>query len=316
MPPIPAFLDTVGDLVLVGTALTPASDDVVRTAARLAELLDARLHLAHFLPVPELPADLREEAVTARPRSLSEEEGERDAVERLLEQVERVGLETSRLAGTTVAVGPAHRLLAQMAESLAADVVVVGAHERGEGAAELRARLPGSTADRVVRSGVAPVLVVRDGLELPPRHVLLAVDLSPPSEHAFAAGLDLLARIGARSVEALFVVSPFQGRVADEQMDYDTALDTARRELERMCEFHGYELPEAPRAAVRRGFPRQRILEEAQRTGADLVMVGSHGRSGYERFLLGSVAEEILRDAPVSVLVLPARDPDDPEDGS
>lgn len=313
MPPIPVFRDPDGDVVLVGTALTPDSDRVVRTAVALAERLGARLHLAHFLPAPELPSNLREEAMTPGPRTMVDEERERDAVERLLEQVDRVGLDTSRLAGTTVSVGPAHRLLSQMAESLAAAVVVVGAHERGEGDPASRAGLLGSTADRVVRSGVAPVLVVRDGLELPPRHVLLAVDLSPPSEHAFSAGLDLLARLGARSVEALFVVGPVEGRVEGEEVDYDAALRTARSELERMCEFHGYELPEAPRAAVRRGLPRQGILEEAQRTGTDLVLVGSHGRSGYEHLLLGSVAEEVLRNAPVSVLVLPARDPDDPD---
>lgn len=304
MPPIPVFRDPDGDVVLVGTALTPASDAVVEAGAELARLLDARLHLAHFLPPAQPVFGLRDQAAT--PAALSEEDRERDAVERLLEQVQRTGLDAERVASTTVSSGPAHRLLTQMAESVAATVVVVGAHEE-----EGRSGLLGSTADRVVRSAAWPVLVVRPPLEVPPRHALVTVDLSPPSEAAFSAGLDLLARLGARSVEALFLVSPFQGRVGDEKVDYDTSLDAARRELGRMCEFHGYELLERPRAVVRRGFPRQGILEEAERTGADLVVMGSHGRSGYERFLLGSVTEQVLRRAPVSVLVLAARDPED-----
>jgi nucleotide-binding universal stress UspA family protein len=46
------------------------------------------------------------------------------------------------------------------------------------------------------------------------------------------------------------------------------------------------------------------IAEEAQRWGADLVVVGTHGRRGLERLILGSVAEGVARTAPVSVLLV------------
>jgi len=55
---------------------------------------------------------------------------------------------------------------------------------------------------------------------------------------------------------------------------------------------------------VRQGDPRQEILEEAKEWGADLIVVGSHGRTGIQRWLLGSVAEHVVRHAPCSVEVV------------
>jgi nucleotide-binding universal stress UspA family protein len=55
---------------------------------------------------------------------------------------------------------------------------------------------------------------------------------------------------------------------------------------------------------VRVGDPRVEICEEARRWGADLIMVGSHGRTGLRRFLMGSVAQSVVRHAPCSVEVV------------
>ena len=61
------------------------------------------------------------------------------------------------------------------------------------------------------------------------------------------------------------------------------------------------------------GAPGARLLELARELAADLIIVGTHGRSGPRRVLLGSVAEEVLRDAPCNVLVVrlspPAEEP-------
>jgi nucleotide-binding universal stress UspA family protein len=67
-------------------------------------------------------------------------------------------------------------------------------------------------------------------------------------------------------------------------------------------------LDEAPRVeqAVFYGAPAEGILEEIQLRGADLVVMSTHGRGGLTRFLLGSVADEVFRHAPVPVLLVPA----------
>ena len=55
--------------------------------------------------------------------------------------------------------------------------------------------------------------------------------------------------------------------------------------------------------ALRRGDPRTAIVDEANERKADLIVIGSHGRTGVRRWLLGSVAEHIVRHAPCSVEV-------------
>lgn len=57
-------------------------------------------------------------------------------------------------------------------------------------------------------------------------------------------------------------------------------------------------------AAVRSGNPKELILEEAKEWNADLIVVGSHGRRGFRRFLLGSVSEAVAMKAHCSVVVL------------
>ena len=63
-------------------------------------------------------------------------------------------------------------------------------------------------------------------------------------------------------------------------------------------------------AVVREGNAAAEILEEATTTGADLLAIGTHGRSGFERLVLGSVTEKILRRARCPVLTIPRRLPD------
>jgi nucleotide-binding universal stress UspA family protein len=53
-----------------------------------------------------------------------------------------------------------------------------------------------------------------------------------------------------------------------------------------------------------RGDPREAIVEAARKTGADLVVVGSHGRTGIGKLVLGSVASHVVTHAPCSVLVV------------
>lgn len=65
-------------------------------------------------------------------------------------------------------------------------------------------------------------------------------------------------------------------------------------------------------AAVREGDPRSAIIDEANEWGADLIVVGSHGRTGLTRWLLGSVAQAVVGHAPCSVEVVRTRESQGP----
>jgi nucleotide-binding universal stress UspA family protein len=57
------------------------------------------------------------------------------------------------------------------------------------------------------------------------------------------------------------------------------------------------------RTLIREGFPPEEILEQAAEGGHDLIVMGTHGRTGLKRALLGSVTERVVREAPVPVMV-------------
>ena len=66
-------------------------------------------------------------------------------------------------------------------------------------------------------------------------------------------------------------------------------------------------LPSSTHEFVQTGIPGPTIIQKAKEWAADLIVIASHGRSGVPRALLGSVAEEVIRNAPCPVLVVRAQ---------
>ncbi len=278
--------------VLVGTSLDEYSEAVARLGAEAARAAGATLVLVHASSSPGVggwspPLDA---SGLLRP---AEDDALRAA---LAEQAARVG------AGEWILeAGPPHRVLSEAAERRDAGLIVTGAVSGGP-----VARVLGSTADRVIRKALRPVLVARGALRLPLKRVLAPVDLSPLSGQAFRRGVGLLRSLGGDGpfpqVEALFVLSAVQ-RQTSPQFTPEQIDRLAAEELESFVASHagGAEA----RRRVRTGNVREEILAELAETGADLVMIGTHGLGGFDRFAIGSVAADVLREAPCSVLVLP-----------
>lgn len=133
--------------------------------------------------------------------------------------------------------------------------------------------------------------------------ILVPVDFSEPSLAALRYAKALAKEDGA----ALIVVHVIQPFHEDWRME-TTQLQRAVRERARaeMRELVARELP-APvdaRAKVRIGHPVEEIVAVARESGAELIVIATHGRSGLRHVLLGSVAERVVRHAPCPVLVV------------
>jgi len=148
------------------------------------------------------------------------------------------------------------------------------------------------------------------------RQILCPVDFSPFSRRA----LDHAAVL-ARWYEAELTVvhvSPFMPAVLGLEPAVSAATlapfdrETLGREL---LEFVGEtaKTRPAPQLLIRSGPAAATILECATETNADLVVLGTHGRTGFERFMLGSVTEKVVRKARCPVLTVPCRASGDPE---
>jgi nucleotide-binding universal stress UspA family protein len=133
---------------------------------------------------------------------------------------------------------------------------------------------------------------------LPPRQVLVAVDLSPTS----AAALRLAVGFGGET-EALLVFVPGVDRLS--HMASDDLERTAQAALVEFVGRHAGPRAEQVRTLVRSGEARREILAEVKLRSPDLLVFGTHGPKALERLLIGSVAEHLADHASSSALVVP-----------
>ena len=274
-------------MVLAGTSLGPESDAVVRAALRLARSGRGRLLLVHALEPPPVPGGHTGFALAAPQLQAAARAG-------LREQLARVGAWPNEVAGLEAELGSPGPVLRSAAERLNADVVVVGA----VAGAPLPLHHVGSTVRHLLREGSSPVLVVKGEPRLPPVRVLAPLDLSLLAADALRGGLALLSgAAGDRLPEVVALCAVDDG--AEETAEPQAALAAFLAE-------HAADYGGTLRCEVRRGDAVAEILAAGEREHPDLLLLGTHGRSGWQRLRLGSVAEAIVRDAPVSVLVVPA----------
>lgn len=205
--------------------------------------------------------------------------------------------------------GEAYPEIIRRAETWGADLVVVGA-KAGRG---LLASFLGGVADRVVRYAHCPVIVARNVRER--GHVVVATDLSDPSLPAIEAGI-AESRLRGGGVTVLHVL-PLTSAISEGPYGVSVATASSRTLFEaeeatkaayearltaEMKERLALEEPVSIRVVS--GPPAATVVSVASSLDAELIVVGTRGRTGLSRVVLGSVAEEIVRTAHSSVMVV------------
>ena len=147
-------------------------------------------------------------------------------------------------------------------------------------------------------------------MPLLPRSILVPTDFSPAADAAVA-----LATAMATAVDAELHLLHVRVLMADPALDeahHETIeqllAGTDEKVFEALQALHGEGKPHISHHVVRSFSVPEGILEVAADQGCDLVVVGTHGRRGLRHFLLGSVAEEVVRTSPVPVLTVRAED--------
>jgi nucleotide-binding universal stress UspA family protein len=194
----------------------------------------------------------------------------------------------------------------QYADSHDVDVIVMGTHGRRG----MRDALLGSTTERVVRRARAPVLTVRAGTDRGAtdrlHRILVPIDFSEPSRSLIAHARHVAATWQAE-VTLLYVVEephfPHFFHLDAHRADLPTLAARAKSELEALAQATGG--PEVPlRSHVLTGDPASTIGEFAAAQAFDLILTATHGWTGLQRFMIGSVAEQVVRTAPCPVLTI------------
>ncbi len=284
------------DMVLIGTSLGEESDQVVCSGLAMARAAGARAFIVHAAQLEPLLVGYGH---------VLEREQLAKCDEELRRQIERLGAGGPDLAGSKVQIGAPHRILIETAQEIGADLIVVGATGSGPFAAELL----GSTADRVLRKAPCPILIVRGELPVPPRRVLAPVDLSTLSGDSFCCGLQMLAQLAGnaevqvRAVHALSLLDALAFRQRT-KTSVEQASEHVAAQLQRFVLENRPDLSFPVETTVLPGEPRFEILREMEEHPVDLLILGTHGRGGMDRLVLGSVASTVSRKAPCSVLVI------------
>jgi nucleotide-binding universal stress UspA family protein len=194
------------------------------------------------------------------------------------------------------------KVIPEYAESMGADLVVMGSH--GLGAA--KGLLLGSVTQAVIANCKTPLLVIRDG-QLPPEkgEVLVAVDGSAYTRRAVAYLLRHRAQFASQGRITLMHVSPPPGRMltavdrileGQRHADNEKAMRPAQRLLDKVG--LKYKMLNVT------GDPGERIANHARGNHAGLIVMGSHGRGSMTSLLLGSVTQKTLAGARAPVLIV------------
>lgn len=278
---------------LVATDFSERSDRAIRRATLLARTLDAALLLVHVVD-----DDQSRRIVKA----------EQQAADQLLAEQARSLREVDGLrCEFRVALGDPFEGIARSAREVNADLLVIGPHRRRP----LRGVFIGTTAERTIRASDRPVLMAKATPAGPYRRGLVATDLSACSGGALRAvralglsqhlNLSVIHVFGALTTWAHARAALPEDRIKDSLDDEE---ESAAAALAAFVAKHGLDpMPQilepetAPVADV--------ICTAARNISADLLVVGTQGRTGIAKALLGSVTEELLRIADRDVLAVP-----------
>jgi nucleotide-binding universal stress UspA family protein len=290
---------------------SPFAEQAIPVAAAIARAARGKLRLVlvHRLPPPPNDPETAKLYVSVE---LAVRKSERSYLRSIARRLKESGVQ----AGALVLDGPAGPTLVEWIRGSAADLVVMTTHGRGA----LGRAAYGSVADQLVRSLEVPVLLVRpassDRAVADPdwmaREIVLGLDGSRTAE----AALEPAARLARMLQVPLTVVQviPPLAVAADPPLPFPTGYDARitevrRREafdyLEDVAEGLRAEGIAATAAAVIGDSPAGTLLDLGRAERGTLLAVGTRGRGGVKRFMLGSVADKLVRGAEVPVLVVP-----------
>jgi nucleotide-binding universal stress UspA family protein len=289
--------------ILVATDFSPLAQEAIRQAHERALSVHATLAVCHAVQ-NELKANVLFPHLTKAQAVLTPVDLDR-LREALVADVKSL---TGRGAGEFEILaddGTPYAVILTLAESWRADLIVIGSH----GSEDLFDLVLGSVAENVTRYAHCPVLVARPHRKS--RHIVVGTDFSDQALSAVAAAVEEARRTNSRltivhSMQVSLPASSFIARGLGSpppEPSVESSAELRKAVEDRLVELvarFGFEadprVVDGPDAAA--------LVRIAKDDNADLLVVGTRGRTGLARVLLGSVAESVVRSAPCSVLVV------------
>ena len=286
--------------ILLAVDFSPSSMEAISVAVDMADRFSARLHVLH---ARVLRRDPDSDRGSSKPVVLKEKLNKLLGDNALRERgYEPEDLDVIQNVEQDIEPAPA---IINYAEQHEIDCVVIGTHGRRG----IRRLLIGSVAEEVVRTAPCSVMTVRqlpDEGRFSPATIMVPVDFSEHAQFATAHAKHLAVKYDARlsimHVVEEFLHPAFYGPGV--QSIYDVEPDIEEKARDRLKSF--YESTPGPNVdaeyLVETGRAGRSISDVAEKAGAGLLVMSTHGRTGMDHFLIGSVASRVVRSAPCPVL--------------
>jgi len=273
--------------LLMATDLSARSDRALQRAVALAQQLGARLEVIHIVS-------------DSAPISIAEqyEASARTIIEQLLASLPSAADVKPEIS---IVRGHDHDEILRHSEEAGAELIVLGITRHT--AYEL---FRGTTAERIIRIGILPVLLVKDPVAQAYERVLVATDNSPASRRALECAAAIAPNAEFHLLHTVHV--PFKGLLDSEsqaQLRQDQE-QKFKEALEKDIRAHAQKLGKGGLRItfhVEEGDVLAVVRNQAAELKPDLLAIGSHGRSGLRHAIIGTVAGNLLSDPPVDVLV-------------
>ena len=181
-----------------------------------------------------------------------------------------------------------YKFIVEEAAKKQSEMIIMGRRGR----TGIKRLMMGSTTAKVIGHAPCKVMVVPKAAKVGYTNILIATDGSKYSEAATADAISIAKKCGSK-VAVISVAGS------------DKVMELAKKNVEKVKEFGGKEgITVETMTAV--GNPYESIVEAASKMKADLIVVGSHGKGGLERMMMGSVTERVVGHADCAVLVVRA----------
>ena len=280
--------------ILVATDFSTRSFRAIRQAGLLGRA-GGKLHVLHVVD-DDQPADL----VRIEKRE----------AERVLREISSIPELEGVDARALVVEGDPFDAILRTARDVAADLIVMGAHRR-----QLLDIFTGTTIERVIRKSTVPVLMVNNEAQRAYKKIVAPVDMSQASANALREGLStgLISKESSTTLVHAFTAWArgkmyIAGADAAAIAKYvDDEKQNASKELSAFLAAHNLD-KQGWAVRIEQGEAIELISQVASNLGADLLIMGTHGRSGLLKTLIGSVTEQALRSLPVDILAVPRRE--------
>jgi nucleotide-binding universal stress UspA family protein len=293
--------------ILVGLDGSPLAETILDPVQALARRLGAEIVLLYVTHVPE--------KVPAAPLGPALDEivaQDRERARAYLEGVARKVAEAGVAVRTAVCAGEAAAEIVRYAERERIDLIALATHGRSG----MQRWLYGSVTDAVLHTTTTPLLLLRPtgvGARKPQelRRIVVPLDGSPLAEAVLPVAEELARALAApivllRVVEftgLAFGVEPFGSLYPDYQGIFDVLREAAERYLASVAaDLRGKGLTVETRASV--GSPVESITADASEHPGSVIVMSTHGRSGWRALMLGSVARRVVLLASAPVLVV------------